>query len=148
MAYTLQAIITSPSVRVMVVERNLSCVNLDCGCLCMVPFPHDYIEEHGIPFLPLTDDGCTIGQELDELCRFLSQFAKAAYVEAEYFGGTGTQACALFENSQPASEPLVDDEAINHALRWLGVQRDHERDEFDAAGFGRHRHTEDWMKDK
>ena len=101
-----------------------------------------------LPFPPLTDDGCKFGQELDELCRFLSPSAKAAYVEAEYFGGAGTHACALFEDSQPASEPLVDDEAINHALRWLGVQRDHERDEFDAAGLGRHRHTEDWLKDK
>ncbi|MET8846651.1 hypothetical protein [Amycolatopsis sp. NPDC004625] len=34
---------------------------------------------------------------------------------------------------------------ISQALRALGVRRGSHLDEFDAAGLGRHRRTEDWL---
>ena len=145
MAYTLQAIITTAPVRSMIVKRSLPYVVLNCEGLCLVPFPHDYVKEHGIPCLPLTDDGTTIGSELDDVCRSLSKFGRVAYVEAEFFG-VGTQACVLYEDSQPVSEPLVDVSASNHALRWLGIRKNHPIDEFEAVGLDRHRHTDDWLK--
>jgi len=148
MAYTLQAIIVPADASERAAQRELKCVRLSAQGLWMVPLPQDQIESMGFPSHPLTGDGETIvGPELDELCRFLSQSGKAAYVEAEFFGGDGTQACALYENGLPLSEPLVDDEAINHALRWLGVKRSGEYDEFLVAGLGMHRDTEDWLQE-
>jgi len=116
--------------------------------LCIVPLPFDFIEKLGIPFLPLTDGGDTIGRQLDDLCRSLSHEAELAYVEAEFFGGVGTQGCVLYTNGVPSAPPMVDNEAINHALSWLGVQRIQDKDEFLVADFGMHRNTEDWLKNE
>src|SRR3954462_15373419 len=52
-----------------------------------------------IPFLPLTDEGSdTIPQPLKDLCGRLSADGRLAYVEAEFFGGDGTQAMFLAEH--------------------------------------------------
>jgi hypothetical protein len=68
-------------------------------------------------------------------------------VEAEYFGGHGQQAALLW---QPGRRQVWGPGAgaINAVLHHLGVAvgRAH-RDAFDAVGFGRHRHLEDWLPD-
>ncbi len=114
----------------------------------MAPLTYGFVEAHGAPFPPLTDAGTTMGQWLHDLCCSLSANGKVAYVEAEFFGGEGAQACVLFSESKSLSPPLVDRDAINHALRWLGVQRDPSNDEFTVAGLGRHRNTADWLNEQ
>lgn len=149
MAYTVQAILIPNTARPRAIEQNLACVDLFVKDLCIVPLPYKRIESLGIPFLPLTDNGdSTIGRRLEELCCTLSKGVKVAYVEAEFFGGVGTQACVLYENCVQISDPVLADDAINQALRWLGVQRNQDNDEFLVAGFGMHRNTEDWLENK
>ncbi len=149
MAYTVQAIVIPKTARPRAIEQELACVDLLVKDLCLVPLPYNRLESLGIPFLPLTDDGdSTIGQRLEELCLTLSKGVKVAYVEAEFFGGAGTQANVLYENGIQISDPVIGDDAINQALRWLGVQRDQDNDEFLVAGFGMHRNTEDWLENK
>lgn len=78
-----------------------------------------------------------------------------AYVEAEYFGGVGSQFAAVWRGGTLVLGPLIlgEDEPrpaagwspISQALRHLGVTADGHYDEFDAIRLGRHRHVEDWI---
>ena len=77
-----------------------------------------------------------------------------AYVEAEFFGGTGEQGAVLYRNGQLEwlSEYATIGRAstvtpISQALQRLGVSRGKFADEFDAAGLGRHRNMDDWLDD-
>ena len=77
-----------------------------------------------------------------------------AYLEADYFGGVGTQAAAVWDGGSLAFGPEFIGEAgpvpvsgtpISRALARLGVTRGNHYDEFEAAGLGRERDTEDWL---
>jgi hypothetical protein len=76
-----------------------------------------------------------------------------AYVEAEYFGGVGRQAAAVWDNGDLVLGPLTTAEdspipspsPISQALRRLGVSADGHFDEFEAVGLGRHRDHDGWL---
>ncbi len=77
-----------------------------------------------------------------------------AYVEADFFGGTGSQYTQVWDGGKSALGPLLMNEAdepppdgspISRALRHLGVVAAGS-DEFDAVGLGRQRETEDWVE--
>jgi hypothetical protein len=82
-----------------------------------------------------------------------------AYVEAEMFGGAGTQATVVWHNGTVSLGPVITEFgwpppdvasrpawAINAALRSLGAVSDGGQDEFDAVGLGGSlRHTNDWQ---
>ncbi len=78
------------------------------------------------------------------LCVRASAIAPIAYVEAESFGGSGMQAATVWDAGTVVLDPFVDDEAINEALRTIGVTRGL-HDEFDALDLGRHRFTGEWV---
>jgi hypothetical protein len=75
----------------------------------------------------------------------VSTIAPVAYVEADYFGGQGTQAATVWEAQAIVWGPLVAAKAINQALRKIGVECGI-KDEFDTLGLGRCRFTDDWVK--
>ena len=52
----------------------------------------------------------------------LSMTGFLAYIEAEFFGGEGTQGSALWHNSQMVEKPWVGEFAINIPLREMGVE--------------------------
>ena len=81
------------------------------------------------------------------------------YFENEYFGGTGTQAAALWRNgelnygprlsstswdSQNQNDVVDNGWPINEVLRIVGVWTDGGRDEFDSLELGKYRSTEDF----
>ncbi|WP_245821905.1 hypothetical protein [Lentzea waywayandensis] len=76
-----------------------------------------------------------------------------AFVDAEFFGGTGSQRAQVWDQGRSVLGPLVREEddpmpgvtPISQALRRLGVVKGEHHDEFDAVGLGRHRDTEDWV---
>ncbi|MET8999323.1 hypothetical protein [Amycolatopsis sp. NPDC004169] len=83
-----------------------------------------------------------------------SELGTVAYVEADYFGGTGTQSAQVWHRGAVVLGPVRVAEGerfsaagspISQALRALGVQRGGHVDEFDAAGLGRHRRVEGWL---
>ncbi|MEU8412035.1 hypothetical protein AB0C24_04570 [Amycolatopsis japonica] len=83
-----------------------------------------------------------------------SEHGAVAYVEAEYFGGAGTQFAQVWEGGETVLGPLHVDEdepdpadgsPISQALRRLGALKGDHFDEFDAVGLGRHRDTDDWL---
>lgn len=73
-----------------------------------------------------------------------------AYVETEYFGGTGGQSAMAFVDGREAMAPQRargGGGTINQALRAIGVTRDAVKDEFDTIGLGERRAMEDYRPD-
>jgi hypothetical protein len=69
-----------------------------------------------------------------------------AYVETEYFGGTGAQAATAFIDGREVVAPQSARAAgpINQALRRIGVTRTDADDEFDTIGLGERRSMMDY----
>ena len=95
---------------------------------------------------------------VNALARRISRAGAIAYLEADIFGGTGTQAIVLWREGEVCLGPVTTEFTatapdpssspqwpFNQALRELGVDRGDAFDEFDALGLGRWRHTEDWL---
>ena len=82
----------------------------------------------------------------------ISRDGPVAYVEADYFGGVGTQGAVAWHNGRVILGPLVTERepsraaAINRALRLLGATADEAVDEFGAVGLSRQRSTEAWLE--
>jgi len=69
-----------------------------------------------------------------------------AYIETEYFGGTGGQSATAFVDGQQVMAPQTARGGagpINQALRRIGVARA-EADEFDTIGLGERRSMQDY----
>ena len=77
--------------------------------------------------------------------QWLSVGTTIAYVEADYFGGTGTQCAVAWKDGIEVLPPIKVKDAINQALRLLGVRAASGKDEFDTVGLGRHRTMEGWV---
>ena len=88
----------------------------------MIPLSDRMREAHDLPFLPLTDEGATaIPDGIAAIAETIARCGKVAYVEAEFFGGVGTQACVIWDAAGRPSQPVVDVHAINTAHQFLGV---------------------------
>ncbi len=146
MAYTLQAILATPGVfSGRTLPNGLRIVRLHCG-LEMLPVASELRAEYQIPFFPLIDgNGAELPVTLLSLFESLGVQSPLAYVEAEYFGGEGTQAHALIVGGALIRPAMVSSNAINDALHYLGVTKGEFRDEFEAAGLGEHRDTDQWL---
>lgn len=146
MSYTLQSIISDISLIEKAKKAKLPCVSLSEE-LAMIPLTYAFVENSGMSFLPLTDEGKVyVEGKLKDLCLELSKDSKLAYVEAEFWGGDGTQACWLVCDGIEEENPRVSISAINYALAWLGVKPIGSQDEFGTIGLGRERNTSDWIK--
>ena len=95
---------------------------------------------------------------IEALARRISLAGAVAYVEAEIFAGTGTQAMVLWCGGEVCLGPVITqvgslvpelsssvEWAFNQAFRRLGADRGGAVDEFEALGLGRWRRTEDWV---
>ncbi len=115
----------------------------------------------GMSMIPVTDslyDAVGAGGEMEPFAKLspgieqwalsLSETGPVAYVEAEFFGGVGRQSAIVWRNRSRVFGPLDSTDAIDQALRWLGVSARAPSDEFDALGLGAHRETEAWLTDR
>jgi hypothetical protein len=115
--------------------------------------------EGGVSFVPAPSEDISFedGREwAAQLGRSLGQ-DRFAYVEIEFFGGVGSQTAVGWEDGNEAFGPLRTqtpgedrdgggfstvpkaDMAVNAVLRWLGIQADSGRDEFDTVGLSQRR---------
>ncbi len=78
----------------------------------------------------------------------ISAIAPVAYIEAEFFGGTGGQSAVAWSGGYRVLGPLHSLDAINKTLRFLGVRTDGAYDEFEAVELYRHRFTDYWIVDE
>lgn len=146
MAYTLQAIIAKSGSLLTELPKPLKVVQLQTD-VALVPLGVDARKALHLPFLPLVDDGNQgLPVQLHELCQRLSLGCSLAYVEAEFFGGVGMQAHALYSVGKSMGLPLISEAAINDALRFVGSPTGESMDEFETAGLGLHRDTDSWLK--
>jgi hypothetical protein len=111
--------------------------------LLLLPLPEAAQAALRVPFCPLTDDQ-PLPFAVAELGVQLSAGGLAAYIEAEFFGGGGTQASIVWNNGRVAQPVLVSPHAINAALAVLGVRASPGEDEFEKLGLWRFRSTEEW----
>ena len=145
MSYTLQAIVAKGGDLNRGSIQDAKMVSLKQN-IEMLPFTDVFIKTHEIEFLPLTDEGVeNLPKNIMQLCTKLSINKKLAYIEAEFFGGEGTQACVVFSNGLIEKGPLVSKSAINVALANLGVEKGSALDEFEAVGLNEQRDTENWV---
>lgn len=143
MAYTLQAII-GPSRLLNSVDLRLASIVQLSRETSLIPFTSAFRERHGLDFLPLTDAGDSLPEGLLSICSAVSRGGSVAHVEAEYFGGAGSQGSIVCEDGHVKAGPFRGERAINEALRLLGVVAVPGMDEFDTLNLGRHRDIEDW----
>ena len=75
-----------------------------------------------------------------------------AYVEAEFFGGTGEQGALVYRDGRlewlsefATIGRAVSVTPISDALQRLGARRHKFSDEFDALGLSRHRDLDGWL---
>jgi hypothetical protein len=145
MAYTLQAFVMKSGNLRAPLPGTLKVIQLSAG-VDMVPIDASALKALGLPFLPLTDEGSAgLPPGISQLCEQLSAHSSLAYIEAEFFGGSGTQAHAIYSAGKPVGEPAVSESSINDALRYLGISKGDSLDEFEAVGLDRHRNTESWL---
>jgi hypothetical protein len=141
LAYTLQAIIGKREV-LEPVSKGFPSIELDQDTM-MIPLTKSLRQKHGMPSLPLTD-GDEVPESVQSLCQALSSHGRVAYLEAEFFGGDGTQAALCAERGHLVGHQHVSPTAINAALSFIGVVRGDHRDEFEAIALGCKRSTEEW----
>jgi|SRR5262245_27907439 len=132
----------------------------------MLPITEQFYDELPSPQYPnKTDNHKTdnrflyMGPKLHQIGEALSVKVPLAYVETEYFGGTGFQGAVVWASGQMIFGPALTgdsedfqtddlpDNAINIALRKLGVLKGASHDEFDAIGLGKHRDNESWIEE-
>ncbi|MEZ0115516.1 hypothetical protein ABH920_009555 [Catenulispora sp. EB89] len=120
--------------------------------------------DQGLTLLPITDAFLDTFLDSDGVAEVPAGFGRAlsdcstlgavAYVEADYWGGAGTQRAQVWEGGHVVFGPLSSVEGepfapegspISQALRLLGATKGDFFDEFDAVGLGRHRDTDRWL---
>ncbi|HJD82442.1 hypothetical protein ABZX88_06825 [Kitasatospora aureofaciens] len=159
MSYELQALLGTlelltvaaaevPAARVVPLAQGLALIPLTSAVLSAL---------QGDAAVPKPAGGAGFGWHSDGFELRIAAWSKAgpiACVEAEYFGGSGTQRAAVWSDGRVVLGPLTsgDSEAspaegtpISRALRCLGGRVEPGRvDEFDSVGLGTHRSTAGW----
>jgi len=147
MSYSIQAVIATQGTFPAELPNGLVVIQFDGG-VDLIPLESTARKLYGIPFLSLTNEGNDeLPSVLKNLCSTLSAQGPVAYIEAEFFDGSGTQAHALISGAGADALVAASDDAINQALRWLGVQPLDNKDQFDTVGLSKHRETDLWIVD-
>jgi len=116
---------------------------------CFIPITDRVYDDLRIahPDLVDADNGFErLSGPVEFVAKELSGKGAVAYVETEYFGGTGAQAAIVWRDGHVAlSAKSADIGPINSALALLGADRSAHHDEFDALGLGQHRSNSAWL---
>ncbi|WP_055630889.1 hypothetical protein [Streptomyces hirsutus] len=153
--YCLQAVIaTESTLRELAgstTEARIVPLSQDLWLLPMTDALFDAVTVAGAPEL---DGFWKAPAGLDRLLTKCSETGPVAYIEADYFGGAGTQTAQVWDAGHVVLGPLrlaqgepwpKTGTPISQALRRLGAAKGNHVDEFAAVGLGRHRDTDDWL---
>ncbi len=146
MSYFLNAILCKSQIQFQSNFTSLKVVHLEQG-LTMVPLTDSLFDE----ITASTPEETHLVQGLErlstslaELLREVSDDISVAYVEAEYWGGVGSQSAVMWDKGEVVFQVLNSQDAINQVLRMLGIEAKDAVDEFDSVNLGRYRFTNDW----
>ena len=146
MGYDIQAIVsTQPVLEAHSADFSSAVVTPLAFGLALIPITDELLDEVGASGASGRFEKFT--PAIADWLRAISASAPAAYIEAEFFGGVGGQGSAVWARGEQLLAPTHDTEAINIALRLLGISRGASHDEFEAVGLPRHRHTSGWLDD-
>ncbi|WP_326568056.1 hypothetical protein VSH64_40660 [Amycolatopsis rhabdoformis] len=159
MVYVLEAVIAKAEV-LHGLPGTPVIVPLEKG-LSLVPVTKAYAASVADPETPVLAPYEKLTRGFADVLAACSKAGPLTYVEAEFFGGDGTQTAQVWEAGAVVFGPVHQPEEavalppegspISQALRHLGVTVGAEVDEFDAVGLWRHRWTHEWIpstKDK
>jgi len=143
--YYLEALIaTLPTLEQHALEfRHARVVPLACG-VAIIPITDDLYDE--VANGGEVDRFSKLSPGIEQWAQHMSAIAPVTYIEAEFFGGVGGQGAVAWSLASRVLGPIHSKDAINQALRFLGVQTGEAYDEFEAVGLGRHRTTDDWIE--
>jgi hypothetical protein len=139
-ALVASALVEIPHTRPLQLSQGLHIVPITDATLDALRerFPH--VEEPAIP------EFWKMSGPLGLIAERLSQSGPVAYIETEYFGGTGGQAATVWESGSVRMPPTqAEIGPINSALRLMGVRVGDALDEFDAVGLGANRSNDRWL---
>ena len=120
------------------------------GELGLIPLPEDLIDAINQGNTETYEKGepqtfTCLSRMVASWLQTLSTGTILAYVEAEYFGGDGDQGAVAWKDGIEVLPPTKAQDAINQALRLLGVRPAGDKDEFDTVWLGRHRTMGGWV---
>ncbi|MCA0458167.1 MAG: hypothetical protein LCI00_29645 [Chloroflexi bacterium] len=109
--------------------------------------------------IPEEYEDLSLSQNMLDWVALLSRRVPVAFVNAHFFGGNGSQSAALWRNGKMVLKPTTNSMMIgsyyghlkdpkmpiNSVMHELGVTATPPEDEFEAIGFPKHRHNEDWF---
>ncbi|WP_169976991.1 hypothetical protein [Tautonia rosea] len=96
------------------------------------------------PSRPSDETFMLLTDSFRDFLRGLSRLGRVAYIETEYFGGTGGQGAVVYSDCQVIMEPEWRESGpINRALKMIGVKRHLLGDRFSALGLGAYRSNDD-----
>lgn len=152
MGYTIEGILTNlPTASKLKHKYNDAILIQLYTDLVMIPITDELYEAmhegEDIESSKTTRTSMALTVKMEQFCADLSRHNKVAFIEAEYFGGIGTQHGIVWEQGKVILEEIGCENAINQSLACLGVKRIGEKDEFDTVGLGRHRSIEGWVRE-
>jgi hypothetical protein len=120
--------------------------------LCLLPVTDDIFDglRARYPEVPDPPSECFwyLSGPVIRAAESISQHGAIAYIETEYFGGSGSQAATVWDRGEQSLAPEKRARGpINRALRLLGVRAAALKDEFDTIQLGNERSNEGWLGD-
>jgi hypothetical protein len=153
--YCLQAVIATESVlRELAGSTTEACIVPLGQHLWLLPMTDALFDDVTVAGAPELNEFWKTPAGIDRLLTACSETGPVAYIEADYFGGAGTQNAQVWDAGKVVLGPLRLAEGelspttgtpISQALRRLGAAKGNHVDEFAAVGLGRHRDTDDWL---
>ena len=90
----------------------------------------------GYAMPPFSPHEAELTQQIAHLAKELSFSGSTAYIETDYFGGDGHQIATVWKDGRKVFGPEKSDDAINKALKTIGIWKHEGKDEFDTARLG------------
>jgi hypothetical protein len=172
MGYTLQALIGPASALVPhksdFRETHLVSLNQGFAMILVTPELYDELQAANLSAVTTNLDFSRfylLSSAVTAWAEQLSINGPMAYIEADFWGGVGSQNAVGWKRGQLSLKPIstevgwdkanftftgppLREWAINQALRFIGVVSEpDDLDEFEAVGLRKHRQTEDWIEE-
>ncbi|MDG9670834.1 hypothetical protein ONV78_24055 [Hahella sp. CR1] len=93
----------------------------------------------GSAIAPFARFGSNLTPKIKKLTKELSFTGMCGFIETSYHGGYGSQLAVVWEYGSIIYGPVESGEAINEALKLMGIWRHEGKDEFDTARLGWYR---------
>ena len=149
MSYVLQAILAKETVidQLLAALKAGKKISLEQG-FAMIPLDEALIDRiDATPDTQTISDLIYLTEAIEEKVLRMLGKEKFAYLESEFFGGSGGHQGILWEAGKRILKVSESYSGANRILRGLGVIRTSQLDEFDCMGLGRHRSVADWLEE-